>query len=105
MNVITNHQPREVIDAWQLTADERREFDYLDWIAIEEGRNSASFFRYRGELYDLGEFSVFDYPYFERNESEWAKEWDGIQTDSYFSATLIRYTDNYEAVVVARCYS
>jgi hypothetical protein len=105
LTVITNHVPRFILDAYELSADERMEFDYLDWKAIERGEESASFFRYRGELYDLGEFTVFDYPYFFRSPDDWRSNWDGIQTDSFFSATVIRYVDDYESVIVGRVYS
>lgn len=107
IEIITNNQPREIIDACQLTPAQREQFDYLDWPAIEEGRDSASFFRYRGELYDLGEFM--------RCDSGQFPGWDGYASDSFFSGTLVRYPrENYgrgreeidtESVIVARYYS
>lgn len=56
MKIITNNVPRDVIDAWELNAKERTEFDYKDWEAIDDGRDSASFIRYKNQLYDLSEF-------------------------------------------------
>lgn len=53
MIIKTNRVPRNIIDAYELTADERKEFDYLNWPAIDEGSDSASFIRYKGQLYDL----------------------------------------------------
>lgn len=98
--VRTNHHHRDVIDAWSLSPAERAQFDYLDWPAIDRGEDSASFFRYRGTLYDLGEFTA---------DSGIAKGsglpasltgWDGYLSESFFSAIVIRYVDDYEGVVV-----
>jgi len=96
MQIKTNNVPRDVIDAYELTADERAEFDYLNWPAIERGEDSASFFRYRGELYDLGEFLVWDNP-----ASPTRGAWDGFRSDSYFSGLAVRYVDDFERVIVA----
>ena len=100
MRIITNNVPRDIIDAWELSADEREEFDYLDWAAIEQGNDSASFFRYRGQLYDLSEFTVWDNP-----ASPTRGKWDGFRSDSYFSAIVVRYVDDCERVVVGLALS
>jgi hypothetical protein len=96
LTIRTNHVPRDVIEAYELSADERAEFDYIDWPAVERGEASASFFRYRGQLYDLGEFEVWDNP-----ASPTRQGWDGFRSDSYFSGLAVRYVDNCERVVVA----
>ena len=59
VTVITNNVPRFVVEAYELSADERADFDYLDWTAIEAGEDSATFVRYKGELLDIGEFTVW----------------------------------------------
>jgi len=92
--------PRPVVDAWELTPAERVEFDYLDWAAIEAGSDSASFFRYRGQLYDLGEFMRWS----SAPEPE-LRKWDGYASDSFFSATVVRYVDDGESVVVGTVIS
>lgn len=86
LTITTNHHLREVIDAWQLSAAEREQFDYLDWVAIDDGRDSASFVRYKGELYDLSDFQVID-----RMAPTDFKGWDGYASDSFFSGMLVRY--------------
>ena len=102
LKIITNNVPRGIIDAWQLTSAERLEFDYLDWDAIEDGHDSASFFRYKGDLYDLGDIpavdrnAVAEYPF---------ADWDGVASDSFFSGILVRYCDDHESVIVGRYYS
>lgn len=94
--IITNNIPREIIDAWSLTAKEREEFDYLDWDKIEQGNDSASFFRYKGELYDLGEFMRAETP-----------GWDGIQSWSFSNGLFVRYVtrDSEWMVIVAYYYA
>jgi hypothetical protein len=100
LTIITNNVPRDVIDGWELSADERAEFDYIDWPAVERGEESASFVRYRGELYDLGEFVWWDNP-----DSPCRRRWDGVRSDTFFSGTVVRYVDNCERVVVGRFYA
>ena len=97
LTIVTNNVPRDVIEAHELTAVERAKFDYHDWQALDRGEDSASFFRYKGELFDLGEF--------ERCADTRMQGWQGIQTDTFFSGTLVRYCDDNERVVVGRVYS
>jgi hypothetical protein len=101
VTIITNNVPRWIVEAHELTAAERADFDYLDWEAIERGEDSASFLRYRGEVYDLGEFECWDNP-----ASPTRHGWDGIRPDSFFSGILVRYADDsFESVIVGRYYS
>ncbi len=101
IHIRTNNVPRDVINAWELTPAERAEFDYLDWEAIDDGRDSADFFRYRGQLHDLGEFSRIIPPGSERRHPMECAEpsfqgWDGYLSDSYFSGLLVRWArDDY----------
>src|SRR5262245_6086856 len=97
LRITTNNVPRDIIDSWQLTPREREDFDYIDWTACDAGTDSASFVRYRGELYDLGEFEVWDNP-----ASPTRGVWDGIRTDSFFSGLVIRYANDGESVIVGR---
>ena len=96
VKIRTNNVPRDIINAHELTQAERAEFDYLDWEGIDDGRDSASFFRYRGELYSLSEFSrvipagsVRRHP-MECDAPEFAG-WDGYQSDSFFSGMLVKW--------------
>lgn len=100
LTIRTNNVPRDVIDAWELSADERAEFDYIDWPAVDRGEASASFFRFKGELYDLGEFMVWDNP-----ASPTRVGWDGYRSDSFFSGLVVRYVDDCERVIVGTYFS
>lgn len=101
VTIITNNVPRDIIDAWELTPDERAQFDYLAWDAIEAGEDSASFFRYKGELYDLGDIPAVDR---RPNVGSAFQGWDGIASDSFFSGILVRYCNDHESVIVGRFY-
>jgi hypothetical protein len=107
MNIVTNNVPRPVIDAWELTASEQEEFDYVNWPAIEAGEDSASFFRYKGQLYDLGEFTA-DYGITRGSGlPDEMKGWDGYMSESFFSAIVVKYVneDGDWSVIVGTVYS
>lgn len=93
----TNNQPRSIIYGYELTEKEQAEFDYINDI------ESAQFFRYRGNLYDLGEFMYID----RKRESlpEGFKHWHGYQSDSFFSGLLVKYTNDDDCVIVGTYYS
>lgn len=90
MDIVTNNIPRNLIDAYQLSDKAREEFDYLDWEKIDNGEDSATFFRYKGRLYDLGEFV---------RTPESLKPWDGMAYDTVFSGVLIRLVDDDQIIV------
>lgn len=96
IHTITNGHTRPVLDAWDTTAEERARLDYVDWDAVERGEDSFSGVRYRGWLYDLSEFE---------RVTGGLSAWDGVQTDSYFSAVALRFDrDDPDLVVMARLH-
>jgi hypothetical protein len=101
MKVTTDHKPRDIIDASGLTPAEREEFDYLKWEAIDAGKDSASFVRYRGQLYDLGEcMALHAGPLADAG-------WQGYWGESYFSAVVMHYAGDphdSELVIMGRAY-
>ena len=103
IRVTTNNVPRLLVDARDLTAQEREEFDYIDWSAIERGEDSATFFRYRGTLYDLGEFMNMGRHGLGHAggfaETHGLTEWDGYMSESFFSAILVKYVDDDHVIV------
>lgn len=78
ITVTTNNHQRPVLYGSDLTDAERAEFDYIDWQA-----DDATFFRYRGQVYDLSEF-IESVPLSVHG-------WDAYRADSFFSGLVIRY--------------
>lgn len=99
MTIVTNNVPRDILDSWDLTPKEREQFDYLDWDKLDKGEDSASFFRYKGELYDLGWFMRFT------SAAPEYDKWDGHYGTSYFSAILVKLTDDQSDVRVIVGYA
>ncbi len=98
LEIITNNHPRLLLCWHDLTKAERESFDYLD---TDESREFASFFRYRGAAYDLGEFMRCP------SGAEF-KGWDAYSADSFYSGILIRLGKdcyNGDSVIVARYFS
>lgn len=78
LTVKTNNAHRPVLYGSDLTDAERAEFDYIDWQA-----DDASFFRYKGRVYDLSEFI--------ESVPSSVHGWDAYRADSFFSGIVIRY--------------
>ena len=98
LSIITNHQPRFTIPGYDLTAKERAEFDYYTEQELEE----ATFFRYKGNVYDLGEFMRCEMNGYD--QPAWSR-WDGYYSESAFSGVLIKFTPDSDSVIVARYMS
>jgi hypothetical protein len=92
MNIRTNNKPRHLIYGYELTEQERKDFDYLE----SEELDTSTFFRYKGQIYSLGDFM--------RCESDELKNWHGYLSDSFFSGVLVRLSDCGESLVVATYY-
>lgn len=87
VEIRTNNVPRDIIHGFELTEAERKEFDYIDWAKIDEGTDSASFVRYRGQLMDLGEFMRFE------STPNLFVGWDGYAPDSFSTGTVVRFVE------------
>ncbi|MBK1734882.1 hypothetical protein CKO15_06170 [Halorhodospira abdelmalekii] len=92
IRVITNHVPRMLVSAYELTEREWQEFS--DWASEE-----TDFVRYQGALYPVVEFQTTHV----LPEFHPAKSWDGIYPLSHFDAILIRFADeDFETVIVGK---
>lgn len=96
LTIRTNNQPRDILYWHELTEKEQADFDYLD---SDERQEQANFVRYRGNVYDLGEFMRVP-----SGADEMAK-WHGYHGDSYFSGILVQWTDDNERVIMGDYYS
>lgn len=94
MKITTNNVPRELVTFHDLPEAEREDFDYIE----EDGQWSPRLFCYRGHWYDSHEFE-------RARGNEVLTGWDGVQSDTYFSGTLIRYANDFEHVIVGRYFS
>ena len=84
--IVTNHHWRNLTYGHELAPKWRPEFDYLS----DEDYATHDFLVYRGDVYDVCEFTVSSIP-----------GWDGFRSDSYFSGIAIKYDQDYEQVRVA----
>ena len=99
MNVITNNKPRMLLMWAELPEGiGESEFDYVD----DADRYDPRFFKYRGAWYDVFEFEyISDQPCY----APFRGKWDGVQTDSFFSGIVLRWVDEFDSVIVGRCYA
>lgn len=95
MKIRTNNQPRRILYGCELTESERQEFDYIEDIDFAD-----CFVRYKGRVYDLGEFARITKVVAPHPQREGWENWDGYASDSFFSGVLVRYVDS-DSVVVA----
>lgn len=101
--VSTNGHRRELLSLHELPDVARMEFDY----APADDGCSPRFFHYRGAWYDVHEFDRCDPAGPINLLSANALEWHGVQTDTMFSATVVRFLDGDDDgfVVAGRMYS
>jgi hypothetical protein len=95
LTITTNNQYRPLLTGCSLTTEERKEFDYY----TEEEIDCATFFKFKGQVYDLGEFMRID-----RHDIDFSA-YDGYRSDSFFSGLLIKLSNCGDMVKVATYYS
>lgn len=95
MKIISNNQPRPLLRWWDLTEKEQQEFDWLETV---EEQSCADFFRYKGQVYCLDEFTnLKDGPF---------SGWDGVYAGSFFSGVLVKFINVFDdEIIVGRYYS
>lgn len=93
MNIKTNNQPRRLFFASELSQPERAKLRrQFDWMDDEQFTSSFSFFKYRGEYYNLHDISTNTDP------DGVFKGWHGVASDSAFSGVLVKLC-GYDVVV------
>lgn len=96
MEVITNNVPRPVLYWDDLTPKEQAEFDY-----VGNDPYNYSFFRFKGWVYDLGEFMRIP----DGVQYDSWRDWHGYQSDTFFSGVLVKVNYREETVIVGRFYT
>lgn len=86
MEIKTNNRPRDVLYFHELTQKEQAEFSHED-------RETCTYFRYKGYVYLLDDFVRCPPDLSTRG-------WHGCHADSFFSGTVIKYTQCNERVIV-----
>ena len=90
MSIKTNNQPRELLYLSDFSNKDQTKIrsDY-DWMEEDDLEFNYGFFRYRGIIYHLQDFS--------RHTGDF---WDGCHGLNYFAAVLIKLTDDCDHVIV-----
>ena len=103
MNITTNNVPRDLIALADCPQSVQSDFDYIG----EDEKYSYRIFKYLGEWFDSHEFvrirkrsqaSGFEHSV---DEDSPLLAWHGIQTDSFFSAVVLKMVDN-DRIIVGR---
>ena len=81
IKIMTNNKPRQLIYGYELTDKQKQGFNYI------EDFDSHDFVKYKGNIYDLSDFVGI-------GSIDSLKGWDGYNSDSAFSGTLVKYIDN-----------
>lgn len=104
LEIRTNHHWRSPCYGFELTPAERAEFDYLDWyrdvgeVVLGGEAWTHEFARYRGVVYDLSEFETTSG--LVCTDDKFA-DWHGYRSDSYFSGVLLRWSEDFEEIILA----
>lgn len=95
MKVKSNYHWNNFLYGYELTEKEKEDYDYLDSEELENG----SFLRYRKNVYYIGDFMHFD------KDSKTYESWHGYFPESYFSAVVIRISEDSEQYQVGLALS
>jgi len=97
-NIYGNNHLIPLIYGYELSDSEKLEFDYLN---NEDGifqEDDFTGFRYKGNIYDLGEFMRIDSPVL------FDGLFDGIHHETYFSGILIKLNEDDSDFIKAYTY-
>lgn len=95
MKIVCNNVPRNLIYGYELSEKERSEFDYIE----SEEFEMHGFFRYKGEIYDMGEFTRIDSAIAPHPQRDGWERFDGYASDSFFSGVLVKCVDSDRVLV------
>ena len=88
----TNNQPRHLLSLSDFSeADQLKIRTEFDWLGEDLNFND-NFFKYRGIIYHLAEFTRCDS----------LNGWDGLHSDSWSSGTVVKLSSDLESVIVGR---
>jgi hypothetical protein len=97
-HIVTNNIPRNLIYGYELTDNEKIDFDYID----NENIDTENFIKYKGAIYHTGDMMAI-------NARELFplgfNEWHAYESQSFFNGVLFKFSDDGETVVCGRYYS
>lgn len=97
LTIKTNNQPRRLFFACELSQPERAKLrQQFNWMDDDQFDHDCSFFKYRGEYYNLSDFLTNTSP------DGRLKGWHGIANDSSFSGVVVKLRGN--DVIVGRYF-
>lgn len=91
VRITTNNHRRDIIDGWQVPPDVRAEFDYVDWSAVDNGTDSASFVKAYGSWYDLNDLEGNRYG---ASMPDSLSGWHAHLSDTFFSGVCFRWVQD-----------
>lgn len=91
LTIKTNNHWRNIQFGYELTDEQRAEFDWIDPHEIDH----RMFVTYKGHVYSLDEFMRLE------GEHHPFGQWDGYASDSFFSGVLVKISDDGEQVKLA----
>lgn len=94
LNIITNNIPRDIIYGYQLPKKFRKEYDFMD----EEEIDNSPFFKYRDWYFYIGDFMRIS------NDTD-LKGWDGYMSETFFSGIVVKYTEDFDQIIVGTYFS
>jgi len=101
MKVITDHKWKDLRYSYEVPKSViKKQFDW-----IEDPEIGQSFFKYRNYWYHLSEFMSCHNEVWSHGNPYKSMGWDGYHTNSYFSAVLVKISEDGEQYQVATCYS
>ncbi len=96
LTIKSNHQYRDFIYLNELTDEERGFFDHY------EEHEDATFFKYKGMLYDLSDFMSIERSSFRDSE---LSDWDGYHSEGCWSGVLVKINEYDHTIKIGRYYS
>ena len=99
MKITTNNQARELKSFYEFSPKQQQQIrSDFDW--LEDVESDCGFFEYHGTIHHLQNFMRIRRG--EETDSRALAGWDGYESDSYFSGTLVRLLSDGDSVVAGR---
>ena len=82
--ITTNNQVRQYLYGYDVP---KETLDWYDW--LDDDAKADGWIHYKNHWYHISDFMRV-----EPSAPDWMQEWDGYQSDSYFSGVVIKFGDD-----------